>query len=534
MSFSETLRAVHAIAARAAFRRGAVVCALGVLERLLAPLLVLPYVVGQSVGLTVVASAALIFVVWLKGFVQRRSAIEAEGETQRAVVNAVLASDVLDSSVLRHEEAQSAIVEAVHRVGVLVGETLPNWIASLVATAVLVIALPLFAGSAAALTAAGAFAVAGLVLLGLRRIVDRRQQRAWRAWSELGNGLSDACDGRLEIVASGRTSAFTARFHSVTTTWEGLARAAAMVSALMGRIPVAIVAGGVGVVVLLEAHQEGLGWAQALIRAGLLATSAPALIGIGTGFQAITDGARRVELVAEVLRRAPSAPVGGDAPPEKVALVELQNIDFTYGERPVLADVSFELSRGKLLVLAGSNGSGKTTCLRVLVGLAVPSRGEVLVDGQPLSKLDVDAWRREIAFLPQRPFFPERATIRDALRFLDERVTETRMRAALDRVGLAKALRDVDDMLDVYVTDLSAGARQRLALARVLCSDGQVFVLDEPDANLDKDGTAILAEVLKELASDHLVIVAAHARELHAVAHTIVTLDEGRVISSSG
>jgi ABC-type transport system involved in cytochrome bd biosynthesis fused ATPase/permease subunit len=86
------------------------------------------------------------------------------------------------------------------------------------------------------------------------------------------------------------------------------------------------------------------------------------------------------------------------------------------------------------------------------------------------------------------------------------------------------------DPLDVLVDTLSAGQRQRVALARFLCRDASLFVLDEPDANLDRAGVTLVAELLLELKTRGIVVFAAHAEELLRVADTVVALDGGRVV----
>jgi ATP-binding cassette subfamily C protein CydD len=90
------------------------------------------------------------------------------------------------------------------------------------------------------------------------------------------------------------------------------------------------------------------------------------------------------------------------------------------------------------------------------------------------------------------------------------------------------------DPLKVRVDTLSVGERQRIALARLLSRDASLFVLDEPDANLDRAGIALVADVLRELARDHGVIFAAHTPELLGVADHVVTLEGGRVVGNTG
>jgi ABC-type transport system involved in cytochrome bd biosynthesis fused ATPase/permease subunit len=105
------------------------------------------------------------------------------------------------------------------------------------------------------------------------------------------------------------------------------------------------------------------------------------------------------------------------------------------------------------------------------------------------------------------------------------------MVAALERVAVLPALlRAGSDPLAVPVDTLSIGQRQRIALARALCRDASLYLLDEPDANLDRAGILLVAEMVRELAKAHWVILAAHTPELLEVADRVIVLDGGEVI----
>jgi ABC-type transport system involved in cytochrome bd biosynthesis fused ATPase/permease subunit len=114
--------------------------------------------------------------------------------------------------------------------------------------------------------------------------------------------------------------------------------------------------------------------------------------------------------------------------------------------------------------------------------------------------------------------------VRAAILFLAPDASDERIARAIDRVGLTEALGRVGQALDVSVDILSVGQRQRVALARMLCRDASVFLLDEPEANLDRAGIELVAEIVRELAQDHMVIVAVHTPELLRLASYVVEL----------
>ncbi len=150
-----------------------------------------------------------------------------------------------------------------------------------------------------------------------------------------------------------------------------------------------------------------------------------------------------------------------------------------------------------------------------------------------LHTMDIDAWRRTTLYLPQRPYLLPRRTVRAAMLFPVSDFDDDALRRALTRVRLWERLATFPgDPLDVPTDTLSAGERQRLALARLLCRDADVYLLDEPDANLDAEGVALVAELLRELArKGKIVVVAAHTPEVIAAADRVVHLEGGRVTS---
>jgi ATP-binding cassette subfamily C protein CydD/ATP-binding cassette subfamily C protein CydCD len=204
----------------------------------------------------------------------------------------------------------------------------------------------------------------------------------------------------------------------------------------------------------------------------------------------------------------------------------VRDVVFAYdpGSPPTLRDLSVEWPAGGALLIGGPNGAGKSTLLRVLLGLRPPQQGSIAVGGVDLATIDLPHFRRGIAYLPQRPYLgAAEATVRSALRGLDDGIADSAMTAALERVGLTPAARS-GDPLDAPIGELSAGQRQRLALARVLLQNASIYLLDEPDANLDRAGIVLVGEIVRELVGrGRMVAIAAHTDELASLPGTRVT-----------
>jgi ATP-binding cassette subfamily C protein CydD/ATP-binding cassette subfamily C protein CydCD len=211
--------------------------------------------------------------------------------------------------------------------------------------------------------------------------------------------------------------------------------------------------------------------------------------------------------------------------------IVFDNVVVRYPDRaePALAALSAVVRPGEILALTGPSGCGKSTALRVLLGFATPTAGTVTVGGHPVSAMDPLAWRRRIAWVPQRPHLFA-GTIRANVT-LDAPASDVDVRRALDEAGAGLFVAQSPLGLDTRLSDdgagLSAGQRQRIALARAFLRDAPIVLLDEPTANLDAATAATAADVMagiRRLARGRTVIVAAHRPELIALADRVIAL----------
>jgi ABC-type transport system involved in cytochrome bd biosynthesis fused ATPase/permease subunit len=371
-------------------------------------------------------------------------------------------------------------------------------------------------------------------LLVSRRAVAASTARAWTLQERVYEAFGDALEGRLEIVASGQRHSFMADFGARARAWGGGGVRVALATMLSGRLSLAVVVGVVGVALVVTGRiRDSL--TLSLTDLALFASVTPAFVGVAQGLHAFVRDERWVRLLARIFRgRTASAPLGAP-PPALPAPIAFTQVSFRYGDPerpgPALSELDLVWNGRDVLALSGANGSGKSTCLRMMLGLASPLEGTVRIGDMPLGALDLEAWRAGIAFLPQRPYLPPRSDVRRAVRWPLAIATDARILAGLERVGILEVLRRTGrDPLEVPVDSLSVGERQRIALARLLCRDASLFLLDEPDANLDRAGIALVASLLRELAGKGMVAFAAHTPELLEVADRVVVLERGRVV----
>ena len=208
----------------------------------------------------------------------------------------------------------------------------------------------------------------------------------------------------------------------------------------------------------------------------------------------------------------------------------LENVSVVYPGRPLpaLHGLSVSVGPGEVVALAGPSGCGKSTAIAVLLGLVAPSAGSVRVGGVPIGSLDVGDWRAQLAWMPQQPFL-FRGSILENVRAGRAEASEDDVLTALRAAGLLEVVEALPGGVHAELGErgagLSAGERQRLALARALVRDAPLLLLDEPTANLDGATERGVIETIAGLAKGRTVLLAAHRPALLALADRVVHLD---------
>jgi heme exporter protein A len=199
-----------------------------------------------------------------------------------------------------------------------------------------------------------------------------------------------------------------------------------------------------------------------------------------------------------------------------LALLQGRELGVWRGERCLFESLDFELGSGQLALLIGPNGSGKTSLLRVLAGLAEPSSGVVTWNGMALAALAPDA-RAEIAYRGHLDAIKRELTVRENLEF-HARIRGDRraLEPLLAEVKLARAA-------DTRARYLSAGQRRRAALAMLRLSNARLWLLDEPMTNLDSDGRDLVGGWIEQhLRDDGIAVIATHQPEELSVSGALV------------
>jgi ABC-type multidrug transport system ATPase subunit len=210
---------------------------------------------------------------------------------------------------------------------------------------------------------------------------------------------------------------------------------------------------------------------------------------------------------------------------EESRMIDVTNLHKAYGDEVVLDGASFAVDGGTIAAMVGPNGSGKTTTLHVLAGLATPEAGTARVEGVDVTT-DRAAAQERLAFLPQDVRFHSALTPRQVLRFYAglRNASTDRLDARLEQVALL-------DAADDPCGTLSGGMRQRLGLALLDLADAPVLLLDEPALSLDPDWRDVLMGRLRERAeAGATVLLATHLLEVwRPIVDQVLRCEDGRI-----
>ena len=344
-----------------------------------------------------------------------------------------------------------------------------------------------------------------------------RTERQWALLQRLGGQFLDAVQGlpTLAVFRRARATAALVReasdqHRAATTATLKVAFLSALVLELAATLSVALVAVEIG----LRLLYGQLDLTTALFVLVLAPEAYLPLREVGARFHASIEGVTAAQQAFAVL----DGP-GGDRPtPARPATVDptaeivFDGVGLTF-DRPVLQDLDLRLAPGSTTVVTGPSGAGKTSLLALLLRFRDPTAGRITVGGVDLADVPVEVWRRHIAWVPQHPYLFD-ASVADNIRLglpgaSDAAVEEAARRAAVDAEILALP-EGYATRLGERGTRLSAGQRQRIALARAFLRDAPILLLDEPTAHLDPASAAQVRSAVADLARGRTTLIVTH------------------------
>ena len=214
--------------------------------------------------------------------------------------------------------------------------------------------------------------------------------------------------------------------------------------------------------------------------------------------------------------------------------VSFKNISFSYDDKTeVLHDISFEATKGSVIALVGSSGSGKSTIAGLATAFLNPTSGQVLIDDVDLSKVDLRSFRSQLGVVLQDDFLYE-GTIRENILFPRPDATEKELLEAVEGAYVNEFTDRFDDGLDTLIGErgvkLSGGQRQRISIARALLSRPKIVILDEATSNLDTQSESFIQKRLSVLMKDRTTFVIAHRLSTIQKADQILVIEQGDIV----
>ncbi|MFE2827277.1 thiol reductant ABC exporter subunit CydD [Streptomyces sp. NPDC059271] len=356
-----------------------------------------------------------------------------------------------------------------------------------------------------------------------------QMDRQWRMLSRLSGHFLDVVAGLPTLKVFGRAKAqaesirkITGEYRQATMRTLRIAFLSSFALELLATISVALVAVTIGMRLV---HGE-MDLYVGIVILVLAPEAYLPLRQVGAQYHAAAEGLAAAEEIFAVLETPAPAAGSLHAPAGEIGF-EGVTVQFPGRSTNAVSDVSFTVAPGETVALVGPSGVGKSTLLNVLLGFVEPTAGRVRAGEVDLSAADLTEWRSRIAWVPQRPHLYA-GSIAENVRLARPDADDVAVRGALVDAGAAGFVDALPDGADTLLGEdgagLSAGQRQRLALARAFLADRPLLLLDEPTASLDGATEAEVVETVRRLAVGRTVLLVVHRPALLGVADRVIRL----------
>jgi ATP-binding cassette subfamily C protein len=244
-----------------------------------------------------------------------------------------------------------------------------------------------------------------------------------------------------------------------------------------------------------------------------------------SAFWSLTESIERAEAASETARGQGRRPVFERG-------IRFENVFFRYGEKSVLNGVSLEIPTGGFVGIAGASGAGKTTIADLIIGLAHPQQGDILIDDVSLAEIDLTAWRKQVGYVPQEMFLFH-DTIYNNVVLGDTSISRAEVEEAIRAAGAREFVSRLPDGMDTVIGErggrISGGERQRIAIATALVRKPKLLVLDEVTTALDSQTEAEICATLRNLSGKVTIVAISHQPALMNEVQTLYRIEAGRV-----
>ena len=206
-------------------------------------------------------------------------------------------------------------------------------------------------------------------------------------------------------------------------------------------------------------------------------------------------------------------------------LLECKNLCKSYGKKKVLKNINLTIPRGKIIGLLGKNGTGKTTLIKLINDLLVPTSGEILINGK---KVGVES-KNIISYLPERTYLDKSMTVREVIKFFSEFYED------FDSKKAEKLIKDLDLDINSKLSKMSKGMQEKVQLVLVMSRKSQLYILDEPLGGVDPaTRDYILDTILSNFCEGASIIISTHLiSDIERILDEVIFIDKGKIILTS-
>ena len=245
--------------------------------------------------------------------------------------------------------------------------------------------------------------------------------------------------------------------------------------------------------------------------------------------QTLASGERVLSLLAEEpeLKDVESA-----VDLKEVSRVDVENVNFAYGEEQILSDVSLSVKKGEILGIHGRSGSGKSTLLKLLMRFYDPKSGSIKINGETLPNINTRSLRDNMAYITQQTYiFNE--TIEENIRLARRDATLEEIMEAAKKASIHDFILSLPQGYQTKMTELggnlSDGEKQRIGIARAFLHNAPIILLDEPTSNLDSLNEAMILKSLLNVKAEKLIILVSHRQSTMAICDQVIGIENGRM-----
>ncbi len=385
--------------------------------------------------------------------------------------------------------------------------------------------------------ALAALALGGLIALSLHflvRITKKAGRRQTERTSELVIYLSDALSNIKPLKAMAKSGKFANLFNRKIDQLKRALRRQVVSQYALKNLEEMLVAIAVGIGFYIAITRWNVPVSQLLVMGVLLFQAVSSVGKMQRQFQKAVLLESPYWAMRDLIDEADAArePNPGSAMPSLEKGCRFEGVSFAHTTEKVLDSVSLDIPASGLTVITGTSGSGKTTLTDLLLGLYQPQQGRILIDGMPLSEIDLEAWRGMVGYVPQDLILFHDSVLANVT-LGDPRIDEAEVRRALQEAGAWDFVAALPEGLHSVVGEkgakLSGGQRQRIALARALAGRPKLLILDEVTSALDPNTERDICRNIDALSHDMTILAITHREAWTEIAERTYRLERGTV-----